>query len=82
MPSELPVSPVLVQWITRDYEEHSGLRLTPQQAHRRWGLDSHSRSSDGSCVGNQYQNCRRFVMFSSRRSRDFVSRVSADWSRF
>jgi hypothetical protein len=42
MASELPLSPVLVQRITRDYEEHPDLRLTPQQAQRRWGLDGPS----------------------------------------
>ena len=44
MTSELPLSPVLVQRITRDYEEHldTDLRLTPQQAQRRWGLDGPS----------------------------------------
>ena len=38
MTSEWPFSPVLLQ-ITRDYEEQPGLRLTPQQAQRRWGLN-------------------------------------------
>jgi len=39
MTSELPLSPVLLQRIKREYEEQPGLRLTPQQAQRLWGLD-------------------------------------------
>jgi hypothetical protein len=33
------LSPVLLQRITRDYDEQPGLCLTPQQAQRLWGLD-------------------------------------------
>lgn len=39
MTSGLSLSQVLLQRITRDYEEQPGLRLTPQQAQRLWGLD-------------------------------------------
>ncbi len=39
MTSGLSLSQVLLQRITRDYEEQPGLRLTPQQARRLWDLD-------------------------------------------
>ena len=39
MTSGLSLSPVLLQRITHDYEEQPGLRLTPPQAQRLWGLD-------------------------------------------
>ena len=39
MTSELTISPVLLQRITHEYEEQPGLRLTPPQAQRLWGLD-------------------------------------------
>jgi hypothetical protein len=39
MTSGLSLSRVLWQQITRDYEEQPDLRLTPQEAQRRWGLD-------------------------------------------
>ena len=39
MTSGLSLSPVLLQRITRDHAEQPGLRLTPQQAQRLWGLD-------------------------------------------
>ena len=39
MPSELPLSPVLLQRIRREYEEEPSLRLTPPQAQRLWNLD-------------------------------------------
>ena len=39
MTSGLSLSPELLQRITRDYEEQPGLRLTPPQAQRLWGLD-------------------------------------------
>ena len=39
MTSELSLSPVLLQRVTRDFEEQPGLRLTPLQAQRLWGLD-------------------------------------------
>ena len=39
MTSELSPSPVLLQRIKHDYEEQPGLRVTPPQAQRLWGLD-------------------------------------------
>ena len=39
MTSERSLSQVLLQRINRDYEDQPGLRLTPLQAHRLWGLD-------------------------------------------
>jgi len=39
MTSGLSLSQVLLQRITRDYEEQPGLRLTPPQAQRLWDLD-------------------------------------------
>ena len=39
MTSGLSLSQLLLQRITRDYEEQPGLRLTPPQAQRLWGLD-------------------------------------------
>jgi hypothetical protein len=39
MTSELPLSPVLLQRITRDYDEQPGLCLTPAQVQQFWGLD-------------------------------------------
>ena len=39
MTSGLSLSQVLLQRITREYEEQPGLRLTPPQAQRLWGLD-------------------------------------------
>ena len=39
MTSGLSLSRVLLQRITHDYEEQPGLRLTPPQAQRLWGLD-------------------------------------------
>ena len=39
MTSGFSLSQVLLQRITRDYEEQPGLRLTPQQAQRLWNLD-------------------------------------------
>ena len=39
MTSGLSFSPVLLQRITHDYAEQPGLRLTPPQAQRLWGLD-------------------------------------------
>jgi hypothetical protein len=39
MASEHPLSQILLQRIERDYKEQPGLRLTPQQAQRLWGLD-------------------------------------------
>ncbi len=39
MTSGLSLSPVLLQRITHDYAEQPGLRLTPPQAQRLWGLD-------------------------------------------
>ena len=39
MTSELALPPGLLQRIQREYEEQPGLRLTPPQAQRLWGLD-------------------------------------------
>ena len=39
MTSGLSLSHVLLQRITREYEAQPGLRLTPPQAQRLWGLD-------------------------------------------
>ena len=38
MTSELPLPQALLQRIQREYEEQPGLRLTPPQAQRLWGL--------------------------------------------
>jgi hypothetical protein len=39
MTSGHTVSQILLQTITREYEEQPGLRLTPPQVQRLWGLD-------------------------------------------
>ena len=39
MTSELALPQALLQRIQREYEEQPGLRLTPPQAQRLWGLD-------------------------------------------
>ena len=39
MTSGLSLPQVLLQQIMREYLEQPGLRLTPQQAQRLWGLD-------------------------------------------
>ena len=39
MTSGLVLPQLLLQRITRDYDEQPGLRLTPQQAQRLWDLD-------------------------------------------
>ena len=39
MTSQLSLLQVLMPRIERDYEEQPGLRLTPPQAQRLWGLD-------------------------------------------
>ncbi len=39
MASEHPLLQTLLQRIQQDYNEQPGLRLTPQQAQRLWGLD-------------------------------------------
>ena len=39
MTSEISLSQVLLQRIKRDYEDQPGLRVTPPQAQRLWGLD-------------------------------------------
>jgi hypothetical protein len=39
MTSEFPLPQGLLQRIQSEYEEQPGLRLTPPQAQRLWGLD-------------------------------------------